>query len=94
MEGIADNFVQEGDPDGRTPKADCPSFDLKMLHGSRPLSSGNQYDWQNSYFDEWEGELPISMVNWSITESIESLSERLLGGMDIEYLNFNKVNLG
>lgn len=89
-----DNFVQEGDPEGRTPKADCPSFDLKMLHGSRPISSGNQYDWQNSYFDEWEGELPISMVNWSITESIESLSERLLGGMDIEYLNFNKVNLG
>ncbi len=89
-----DNFVQEGDPEGRTPKADCPSFDLKMLHGSRPLSSGNQYLWQNSYFDEWEGELPIKMVNWSITESIQSLSDRLLGGMDIEYLNFNRVNIG
>lgn len=90
-----ENFVQEGDPDGRDPKSDCPSFDLKYMHGSRPTTGSNQYDWQNTYFGEWEGELPRKMeYSVDVKNGIQSLADVLLDGMKIEYYDFNKQNLG
>lgn len=89
-----DNYIQEGDPDNRTPKTDCPAFDLKIMHGGRPISSRNIYDWQNAYFDEWEGELPIKMVNLDPEDSIKLLEDYLLNGADIDYYDFNQSNIG
>lgn len=92
--GSADSFVQEGNPEGKEPRKDCPAFDLKIIHGAAPNESSNNFSWQNSYYNDLESELPF--VSDSVPQTtINELANRV--GMDFDYsefYDFTSKNLG
>lgn len=92
--GSADSFVQEGNPEGKEPRKDCPAFDLKIIHGATPDESQNNFSWQNSYYNDMESELPFE--NSSVPQvTINELASRL--GMNFQYSDFKDYtnkNLG